>query len=73
MYYYAKHSDLQHMADIVSEFCQSLNIGCNADKTIYVTTDKDALDIEIYDWKTKEKTACKRKDPQNQCGTLEYT
>ena len=51
------------MADIVSEFCQSLNIGCNADKTIYVTTDKDAPDIEIYDWKTKEKTACKRKGP----------
>ena len=51
------------MADIVSEFCQSLNIGCNADNTIYVTTDKDAPDIEIYDWKTKEKTTCKRKGP----------
>ena len=59
------HSDLQRLADIVSEFCQSLNIGCNADKTIYVTTDTESPDIEIYDWKTKAKAPCKRKGPED--------
>ena len=59
------HADLQQLADIVSEFCESLNIGINADKTIYVTTDTTAPDIEIYNWKTRSKTTCKRKGPND--------
>ena len=49
------HADLQHLADIVSEFCESLNIGINADKTIYVTTDTTAPDIEIYKWRCADR------------------
>ena len=59
------HADLQALANIVSQFCKSLNIGINADKTIYTTTEKNCPDIQIYDWKTKALVPCKFVQPSD--------